>query len=74
MASEITGPVFVLDVAADADVGVVRLRLSAEQDRQLGDNQVRQTRPYPSDAPHLESCRLSQIWFVPLGPPRRGGI
>ncbi len=42
MASETSGPVFVLDVGTDADAGVVRLHLTDEHgDRQVGDNQVR---------------------------------
>lgn len=41
MPAEITGPVFTLDVGTDPDAGVVRLRLTDEQGRQLGANQVR---------------------------------
>lgn len=41
MTSEISGPVFALDVATDPDAGIVRLRLTDEQGRQLGANQVR---------------------------------
>ena len=41
MSAESTGPVFTLDVGTDPDAGVVRLRLTDEQGRQLGANQVR---------------------------------
>jgi hypothetical protein len=41
MPSEISGPVFALDVGTDPDEKVVRLRLTDEQGRQLGANQVR---------------------------------
>ncbi|HEX9944388.1 MAG TPA: CHAT domain-containing protein [Thermoanaerobaculia bacterium] len=41
MASETSGPVFVLDVGTDPGAGVARLRLTDEQGRQLGANQVR---------------------------------
>jgi tetratricopeptide (TPR) repeat protein len=40
MATEISGPVFALDVGTDPDSDVVRLRLTDEQGRQLGANQV----------------------------------
>jgi len=41
MPSEISGPVFALDVGTDPDEKIVRLRLTDEQGRQLGANQVR---------------------------------
>ena len=40
MDSEISGPEFALDVGTDPAAGVVRLRLTDEQGRQLGANQV----------------------------------
>jgi hypothetical protein len=41
MPTEISGPVFALDVSADPGANVVRLRLTDEHGRQLGANQVR---------------------------------
>ncbi len=41
MPAETAGPVFALDVGTDPDAGIVRLRLTDEQGRQLGANQVR---------------------------------
>src|SRR6185436_12873097 len=41
MPTEIPGPAFALDIATDPGAGVVRLRLTDDQGRQLGANQVR---------------------------------